>query len=109
MALTNVASQTPSGGQPSAPLRADRVTFSGDNAYPAGGTPDMPTELKAAFPKILPTIVDITGRDSTGQYALSWDSANQKLQILDMSATPPAEVAPGDQSALTFQATVLSK
>lgn len=109
MSLTNQTAVVNAGGQPSAPLRADRMTFSGDDAYVAGGTPDASTEIKAALPKISPTVVDITGRDSTGQYSLAYDAANDKLLILDMGATPPAEVGAGDKSALTFEATVFSK
>jgi len=110
MAFGAITSQIKSGGQPSAPLRADRIVLVGDDDYKTGGTADTTAALNAAMtPTLTRTVIDVIGQDETGQYKLQFDGANDKLKIIDMNTSPPAEVSPGDKSGITFVATVFSK
>ena len=97
-----------SGDDASAPLRADNIEMPGNDDYLTGGNTGLTDAIKSIL-GITPTIVDVTGLDATGRYSFQWDAANAKLKIIDLNPTPPAEVAPGDKSAIVFWATVISK
>jgi len=110
MTLGTITVNTRGGDDPAAPIRQDAMSIQGDDSYPTGGTPAAEiTPLLEAQLGVDPTILDISGMDTTGRYALDWDSGNQALKVIDLNPTPPAEVSPGDISSLEFNALVVSK
>jgi hypothetical protein len=108
------------GAMPQAPLFAINISFPGDDAYPAGGTPDFQELVRDAIETKMKAAADanIRGRQNVeienviaglcGAYTPIYDKANDKLWV-DVKATG-VEVAPAvDLSTTTFNVTVVCK
>lgn len=90
------------------PLFVDRISIVGDDAYPAGGTPDFESLFQAADSVLSGReIVAVLADDLNGDNALEYDHANDKLFVRVRSTG--AESAVSDQSGNTYRLTVLSK
>lgn len=108
MAITNVT-QVSKGGQSSAPVFFDEMTFTGDSAYPTGGS---------AFDALFEAAV---GQDRTimavlhrsGGYVPEYDAATGKLKLLVTGAASQAALAEvnnnTDLSAKTIGVLVISR
>ena len=96
--LTKVALQ---GQTTMRPNFMERVTFAGDDAYPADGTPDFQAYLETQLGR-KPTVLQVHGYGFTGAnitHLVNYDVANDKLLVYVLAGTPaPAS----DLSAITF-------
>lgn len=87
------------------PLRADLISFPGDNAYPTGGTTNFQALVRAALGKGRIEIIGVVGQDCGGRTPV-YDKALDKLKVYNGTS----EVSnASDQSAVTFRMIVLSK
>lgn len=98
------------------PIRADRLTFAGDGAYPAGGTvafTDFYKDALAAADASSPgrEILAIVQVDVSG-YVLRYDDANDKLMVFEANSDaadgPLQESSTANLSGVTFSVIVLS-
>jgi len=97
-----------SGGAPSAPTYGDVLEFSGDNAYPAGGTAGF-EQLITDLTKSRRTVLGIVnlGTDIFIPFELRWNYRSKKLMAFDIATgvqAPPAT----DLSTHTFNVLVIS-
>jgi len=88
-----------------APVFIDRISFAGDGTYPAGGTPDFQTLVRAKTGDSREIIDIIPG--NCGVYLPMYDKANDKLFVYDR--TTNAESAVANMSGTTFNLTVISQ
>jgi len=86
-------------GQDGSNVICKLVSFLGDAAYPTGGTPGFAASLSAAIGRGNLTILAVVPQDC-GLHAPVYDAANDKLKVIVGSTG--LEVAPGDQSAITY-------
>lgn len=94
------------GGQASAPIFVERLSFPGDSAYPTGGTAAFEVAYQAATAQGR-TIVTVVS-DDCGDNKVEYDRVNDKLKVRVISTG--AEVAnTTDLSGVTFNVTVISK
>ena len=90
------------------PLRADVLSFLGDDGYPAGGTPNFEAFVIAAVGRGALEIVGVVAGESGG-FLVGYDFANDKLKVYEAGAdAAPLDEVAGDQSANTYQVTILS-
>lgn len=90
------------------PLRADVLSFLGDDGYPAGGTAAFEAFIRTAVGRGALEIVGVLAGE-TGGHMPVYDFANDKLKVYESAATgnPLVEVS-GDQSAFNYELTILS-
>jgi hypothetical protein len=94
-------------------LNLDRISFAGDGAYSAGGTPGFQALVRAALGKGNVTLLAVTA-EASGGYMVQYDTTNDKLKIYqgdnDNSADAPAiENATANLSGVTFKLLAISK
>jgi hypothetical protein len=94
-------------------LNLDRISFAGDGAYPAGGTPGFQALVRTALGKGSVTILQVQVEDCGG-YVPMYDNANDKLKVYygdNNNAADGAlvENATANLSAVTFKLLVTSK
>jgi hypothetical protein len=85
-------------------LNHDEIVFTGDTAYPAGGTVGFQALVRTALNKGNITILNVITADSGGQQAV-YDQVADKLKIYNGAS----EHATGDLSAITFRLMIVSK
>jgi hypothetical protein len=94
-------------------LNLDRISFPGDGAYPAGGTPGFQALVRTALAKGSVTVLAVAA-EASGGYVVQYDTTNDKLKIYqgdnDNSADAPGiENATANLSGVTFKLLVISK
>lgn len=113
MAIANAALVTggsvdgPGGNDP---LFANLVSFDGDGAYPAGGTPGFQAAMQAVIGSGR-ELVAVLGQDCGG-YVPVYDKANDKLKVYEqtnVATSPLIETATANLSGTSFNVLVLSK
>lgn len=98
-------------GQKGGPIIADLISFLGDGAYAAGGTPGFEALVRAALGRGDVDVIAVVGQDCGG-YVPVYDRANDKLKVYeqtDTATTPLIETATANLSGTTFSVLVLSK
>lgn len=96
------------------PLFVDRISFPGDTAMAAGGTPGFQAQVAAIIGKGR-VLVGVHQAGICGGYVPVWDSVNDKLSVYygdnnNASDGPLIEVpTTPDLSGTTFVLTVISK
>lgn len=93
------------GADAQGPIYHDRVTFLGDDSYPAGGSPDFEALIRAAT-KDNRKVLGVMGDDGTNYY--EYDFANNTLKAF-VRTTGVEVVASTDLSANTVRLLVISK
>jgi len=105
MAIGTITVGDQAGQAVSKPLRAIPLQFLGDGTYPAGGTPNFQSLVRAALPGYEGvTLFDVTGQDCGG-YVVTYDRENDKLKVweqTDVATSPLIETATANLSAVTF-------
>lgn len=96
-----------------------RLSFLGDDGYPAGGTPNFNAYVRAAIKAAADAASDKNVRGleqvsvievvsgNCGAYQASYDIDDDKLYVQNMS--DGAEATPGDLSSTTFNVTAITK
>jgi hypothetical protein len=108
MALGAITKVKKVGQKPSAPTFCDLITFPGDGAYPAGGTPGFLALLQAAFGQARTIIAVIDQTDpGVGLNFVEYDHTNDKLFM--RVRTTGVESAVANQSAITYRVMVISQ
>lgn len=101
------------GAMPSAPTFADRISFTGDAAYPTGGTAGFKALFQAKAKDQRAPIAVIV--EDCGGYQVTYDVANDKLKVWygdnNNAADGPLIEVPNttDLSATTFKLVVISQ
>lgn len=90
--------------QISGTLNHDEITFNGDGAYPAGGTPGFQDLVRKALGKGNVTIINVDTQDSAG-FTAAYDALNDKLKIF----TGAGAEASGNLGSTVFRIVVISK
>lgn len=104
-AITRVAKTTPSDGAPF----FDLISFAGDDAYATGGTAAFEDAVQAKCGDQR-KVLGVIGQ-GCGGYKVTYDRANDKLQVWQSDGTdaPDVEVDnAADLSAVTFNLIVIS-
>ena len=99
--------------QISGTLNHDQIQFAGDGAYPANGTPNFQTLVRAALGKGNVTVLYVVPGDCGG-YVPVYDAAADKLKVYysdsnNASDGPMIENATANLSGVTFRVVVVSK
>jgi hypothetical protein len=99
--------------QVTGPLNVDQISFAGDGAYPANGTPGFQALVRAALGKGNVTILYLIPQDCGG-YIPVYDNVADKLKVYysdnnNAADGPMIENATANLSGQTFKITVLSK
>jgi len=113
MAITNAALVT--GGQLDGPggndpLFANLVSFNGDGAYAAGGTPDFEAAMQAVIGSGR-ELIAVIGQDCGG-YVPVYDKAADKLKVYEqtnVATSPLIETVTSNLAGTVFNVLVLSK
>lgn len=87
-------------------LRVDTLKFTGDTAYPTGGTPGIRNLVREALGKGSLTIVSILPVDGSGK-TLGYDVENDKLKVYAAAGTETPNAT--NLSTLTFTVSVVSR
>jgi hypothetical protein len=95
------------------PLNLDQISFAGDGAYPANGTPGFQALVRAALGKGNVTILHVVPMECGG-YVPFYDAAADKLKVLygdnnNAADGPLIENATANLSGTTFKLVVISK
>lgn len=95
------------------PLNVDQISFAGDGAYPANGTPGFQALVRTALGKGNVTILYVIAQDCGG-YLPVYDNVADKLKVYyadnnNAADGPLIENATANLSGSTFKITVLSK
>lgn len=93
----------------SKPVFFDDISFAGDGAYVAGGTPFKALLRAKTVDQREPRALIPIG--ACGGYTIKYDFANDKLQIFrtDQVDDPEEEVPNGNYSSTTFRVLVISQ
>lgn len=94
-------------------LNVDQISFAGDGAYPANGTPGFQALVRAALGKGNVTIIQVIPQECGG-YVPLYDNTADKLKVYyadnnNAADGPLIENATANLSAQTFKLTVISK
>lgn len=94
------------GASASRPTFHATLRFLGDDAYPAGGTSSFEAFVATALGKEGADVLYVVdGAHSSTNHHLVYDRENDKLKVILLSTG--SEAAPGDLSAITFNAIVV--
>jgi hypothetical protein len=88
----------------SRPGMMDVLQFAGDNAYPAGGSPNFRAFVRQAVARGSLDIIAVLPLDTAG-YGVFYDQATDRLRI---TAPGGGAEATGDLSGTTFRVLVIS-
>lgn len=92
-------------------LRADLLSFAGDDAYAANGTTGFQAFVREALGRGNVEVIGVLPQDCGG-YLPVYDKAGDRLKVFYVNADaadgPMIEVPNGDISAATFRLIVLS-
>lgn len=103
MAIGSITVGAQAGQRTSVPgPRAIPLQFAGDGTYPAGGTPDFTSLVRAALGYEGVTVVTVTGEDCGG-YVVTYNRAADKLKVWEQDGSGPlVENATANLSGVTF-------
>jgi hypothetical protein len=92
------------------PIFLDLLSFPGDGAYVADGTPDFEDSYQAAIGSAR-EVLAVVGQDCGG-YIVSYDKANDKLKVWEqtnVATSPLIETVTANLAGTTFNLLVISR
>jgi hypothetical protein len=111
MAIGTITVAASVGQKPTGATFVGLLSFAGDGAYAAGGTPAFQASVRTALGLGNIEVLAVLGQDCGG-YVPVYDKTNDKLKVYeqtDTATTPLIETATSDLSGTTFNVLIIGK